>query len=165
VAALAHLPPRDWRLLVVGNTQADQPYTRVVRRQIERLQMSANIRLLGSLPEAQLAEALTGAHALVVPSSYEGFGIVYLEGMAFGLPAIASTAGAAREVITHGEDGLLVALDDSAALAEHLRVLMTDRGRLARMGLAARRRYDAHPGWAHTAARIRDFLLSLISRA
>lgn len=39
------------------------------------------------------------AHTLIVPSSYEGFGIVYLEGMSFGLPAIGTTAGAASELV------------------------------------------------------------------
>ena len=44
---------------------------------------------------------------MVVPSSYEGYGIVYREGMAFGLPAIGTTSGGASEIITDGENGYL----------------------------------------------------------
>jgi glycosyltransferase involved in cell wall biosynthesis len=101
---------------------------------------------------------------MVVPSSYEGYGVVYVEGMGFGLPAIGTTAGAAQEIITHGEDGFLAQPDDSAAVAHALRVLITDRERLAQMGQAARRRYQAQPGWAHTCAQIREFLVRIADR-
>ena len=59
-------------------------------------------------------------HLLAVPSSYEGFGIVYLEGMHFGLPAIAGTDGAAKEIITHGQNGFLVRPGNPQALAHHI---------------------------------------------
>jgi glycosyltransferase involved in cell wall biosynthesis len=95
---------------------------------------------------------------LVVPSSYEGFGIVYLEGMGFGLPPIATTAGAAGEIITHGENGFLVPPGDAAALADCIRLLMQDRERLSAMSLAARQRYDRHPSWQASAAKIREFI-------
>jgi glycosyltransferase involved in cell wall biosynthesis len=98
------------------------------------------------------------AHVLVVPSSYEGFGIVYLEGMGFGLPAIATTAGAAGEIITHGRDGYLIEPDDAAALAGYLHELATDRKLLLRLSLNAMKRFSVQPGWSQTAKSIRDFL-------
>ena len=97
-----------------------------------------------------------------MPSSYEGFGIVYLEGMHFGLPAIASTAGAAQEIITHGQNGFLVAPGDAAALAQCLKTLMKDRQLLLKMSLAAQRRAAAHPTWNESAARVRGFLQGLL---
>ena len=63
-----------------------------------------------------------------MPSSYEGFGIVYLEGMAFGLPALATTAGGAAEIITSGQDGFLVLFPATDALARHLGTLMAGPG-------------------------------------
>ena len=83
---------------------------------------------------------------------------MYLEGMGFGLPAIASTAGAAREIITHGRDGFLVSPGDAVTLARHVQALGQDRGRLLQMGLAAYQRYVAHPTWAESAGRICQFL-------
>ena len=97
----------------------------------------------------------------MVPSSYEGFGIVYLEGMGFGLPAIGTTGGAAGEIIEHGQTGYLIAPDDSRALAEHLQSLAEDRGALTRLSLNARARYLRQPSWTETAKSIRDFLYSL----
>lgn len=150
--------PGEWRLSVVGSLAADAAYAQSIRRQIERKGLSDNVALLGSLGEAELANEFARSHALVVPSSYEGFGIVYLEGMAFGLPAIATTGGAAGEIITHGENGFLIAPDDVEALAGHIQTLMRDRERLAAMSQAALERYHAHPTWEQSAERVRNFL-------
>jgi glycosyltransferase involved in cell wall biosynthesis len=84
--------------------------------------------------------------------------------MGFGLPAIASTAGAAGEIVTHGENGFLVEPGDPLSLAACLELLLQDRPRLAGMGQAALRRFHQHPTWEQSGARIRAFLLSLISQ-
>jgi glycosyltransferase involved in cell wall biosynthesis len=96
---------------------------------------------------------------LVVPSEYEGFGIVYLEGMSFGLPAIGSTAGAAREIITDGANGYLVPPNDPAALAKRLAALASDRDQLAHLSVAARERFLSQPSWADSMAHVRQALL------
>jgi glycosyltransferase involved in cell wall biosynthesis len=101
---------------------------------------------------------LKSAQVLVVPSSYEGFGIVYLEGMAFGLPAIGTTAGAASEIISDGENGYLIPPDDAKLLAKRLLTLADDRELLARMSLNALKRYRQQPTWEETVGEIRDFL-------
>ncbi|MFZ1400644.1 MAG: glycosyltransferase, partial [Candidatus Promineifilaceae bacterium] len=97
------------------------------------------------------------SHLLVVPSSYEGFGIVYLEGMGFGLPAIAGRDGAAHEIITDGVDGFLV--DDAATLRQHLHSLHHNRTQLSQMSHAAQTRFVAHPTWPQSMSQIRNFLL------
>ena len=107
-------------------------------------------------------EKLRQAHVLVVPSSYEGFGIVYLEGMCFGLPAIGTTAGAAAEVIDDGKTGYLIKPNDSASLSVRLRSLAEDRGLLTRLSINARQRYLRQSSWETTAESIRDFLYSTI---
>ena len=107
---------------------------------------------------------LKQAHVLVVPSSYEGFGIVYLEGMAFGLPAIGTTAGAASEIIADSETGYLIAPDDAKTLAARLALLANDRDLLARMSVNALRRYEAQPKWEQTAGQIREFLFERIRK-
>ncbi len=108
LAALAHLARDDWRLTVAGSLDLDAIYVEAIRRQIEDKGLAPRVSLLGALPAMELAARCAASHVMVVPSSYEGFGIVYLEGMHFGLPAIAGTDGAAQEIITHGENGFLV---------------------------------------------------------
>ncbi len=126
---------------------------------------SSTIQFHGPLDNGELAEKLRAAQILVVPSSYEGFGIVYLEGMAFGLPAIGTTAGAASEIISDGETGFLINPDDAETLARRLTLLASDRDLLARMSLNALRRYQQQPTWEQTAAEIRQFLLKMVPGA
>jgi glycosyltransferase involved in cell wall biosynthesis len=111
------------------------------------------------LSEAALQEVLEDGQVLAVPSSFEVFGIVYLEGMAFGLPAIAAAAGGAAEIITHGQNGFLVNPEDPQALARRLFELQTDRSRLTRMARSARQRFWEHPTWEDTTGAIRDFII------
>ena len=85
----------------------DTSYAGSIRRQIEEAGLGARISLLGTVSDQDLAVLLPQHHLLAVPSSYEGFGIVYLEGMHFGLPAIAGTIGAAKELVRHGHNGFL----------------------------------------------------------
>jgi glycosyltransferase involved in cell wall biosynthesis len=159
---LSCLDQDSWRLEVVGGLEVDPAYVRAVRRQIAEAGLTRQVILSGSLTDAELAIRLAENHLLVVPSSYEGFGIVYVEGMGFGLPAIASTAGAAQEIITHGRDGVLVSPGDATTLARHVQALSENRGRLLQMSLAAYQRYMAHPAWAESAERIRQFLRTFV---
>jgi glycosyltransferase involved in cell wall biosynthesis len=123
---------------------------------------TATVHFHGALDNDLLIEKLRKAHVLVVPSSYEGFGIVYLEGMAFGLPAIGTTTGAASEIITNGETGFLIQPDDAQALASHLAALLADSDRLAKMSINALKRYQQQPRWNETAGQIRQFLQAQI---
>jgi glycosyltransferase involved in cell wall biosynthesis len=157
--ALAQLPPQDWQLQVIGSLQADPGYVRQVRDQAAALQ--GKVEFCGTVDHEALVERLHSSQVLVLPSTYEGFGIAYLEGMSFGLPAVATTSGAAGEVITPGQDGFLVEPGDAAALAHVVQDLAHDRLRLAAMGLAARRRFLAHPGWEQSCRAIREFLFRL----
>jgi len=161
VAATARLKTEEWRLEIVGELRTEAGYANRIREQIEGEGLRGNVFLRGALTEAELAETFARSHVLAVPSSYEGFGIVYLEGMGFGLPAIATGAGGAGEIITDGEDGFLIAPGDVEALADHLRRLMNDRERLMEMSLAAQRRFAIRPTWEESTERIRNFLHTL----
>lgn len=153
----------DWTLTVVGR-HADAAYARSVRRQIERAGLGSRVRMAGELSDDDLASVLRQSHVLAVPSRYEGFGIVYLEAMSFGLPVVASAAGGASEVVTDGETGFLVDPDDASAVADAVRTVARDRDRLVAMGRAARRRYEAHPDWTETVGRIRGLLAGVADR-
>ena len=144
-------------LTVVGRA-VDESHVADVRRLVRERGLGDRVRFAGRLSDAELADALRESHVLAVPSRYEGFGIVYLEGMSFGLPAIASRAGGASETVADGETGVLVDPDDPAAVARALDGFAADPDRLARMGRAARRRYERHPDWGETTARVRRLL-------
>jgi glycosyltransferase involved in cell wall biosynthesis len=160
LAALA-LVRAEWRLSVVGRA-ADPAYAWRMAARATRPPLAGRVTWCGGLSDAALAVEMAAAHVMVVPSDYEGFGIVYLEGMAFGLPAIATTGGAAAEVISDGVDGYLVAPGDMAALAERVTTLAGDRVRLVEMSAAARARFARQPTWDDSCAAIRAFLLDIM---
>lgn len=162
LSALQRLPDLEWSLQVVGSSQVDQAYTRRILGQIAAAGLDARVHLHGPLTDEPLADLFRSSHLLVVPSSYEGFGIVYLEGMSFGLPAIAGAAGATGEIIDHGRNGFLVAPEDSVGLADLLIHLAQDRKELANLSLAAWQSYRLHPTWEESMSRIDAFLVERI---
>jgi len=154
--------PSVFRIDVVGSLTSEPQYVEQIQKYIAHKNLSSFVFLHQSLDKEPLIDRLKQAHVLVVPSSYEGFGIVYLEGMCFGLPAIATTAGAAAEIISDGVDGFLIPPENADELASKLGVLRKNREVLIQMSLAARNRYLRQPKWEETAARIREFLLKRI---
>lgn len=147
---------------VVGSLTMEPNYAQQMQEKMQAYGLESQVCFHGPLDREALAEKLRAAQVLVVPSSYEGFGIVYLEGMAFGLPAIGATAGAASEIIQDGETGYLVPPEDAAHLAGRLAALATDRALLARLSVSALQRYRRQPTWEQTAGNIRRFLLKFM---
>ncbi len=84
--------------------------------------------------------------------------------MGFGLPAIASTAGGASEIITPGVDGFLLTPENPTLLSGYLLQLIEDRDLLTGMSLAALNRYQCHPTWEETTSRIRFFLKNIVKQ-
>jgi glycosyltransferase involved in cell wall biosynthesis len=151
------------RVDVVGGMNAEPKYAEELKHLVMVNGLSSSVKFHGTLDNQPLIEMCKQAHVMVVPSSYEGFGIVYLEGMGFGLPAIGTSAGAAKEIITSGEDGYLIEPDDFDTLANHLSELARNRELLVELSLNALRRYKSQPRWEETAKNIREFLYRMVS--
>ncbi len=160
--ALSRLPKDVWMLDVVGSLETDPDYVSKIQRIIESERLGSRIRLLGVLDRSSLTECYLKSQFLAVPSSYEGFGIVYLEAMGYGLPCMAGNVGAAHEVVTHAKDGFLITPGDVDAIAGYIDQLIRDREMLRNMSLAALSRYVVHPTWSDSAEKIRNFLLKMV---
>jgi glycosyltransferase involved in cell wall biosynthesis len=131
-------PDGGARAVLVGSAMfGETDYERSLRALIDDLRLSDRVTMLGFCPDvaAELAGMDVLVHASVLP---EPFGQVVVEGMAAGLPVIASEAGGPAEIITHGVDGLLHAPGDVAALSAVLGVVVTDSALRARLGSAGR---------------------------
>lgn len=157
--ALELLPAGCWRLTVVGRMDVDMGYTQQIERRCRTLPQGSVI-FCGRVSDDELVRQYRSHHLFVLPS-YEGFGIVYLEAMRFGLPVVAATAGAAHEIVTPGENGFLVAPDDAAALAACVGDLQVNRERLLAMSWAAQQRYARHPTWQQSMAGATAWLAAL----
>lgn len=163
VEALSSLKEYHFSLDVVGSLDVDRSCASRVLRSIASHQLTDRVRFHGSLDGESLEERFREAQLFVVPSSYEGFGIVYLEAMAFGLPVIACASGATDEVVLHESTGYLVPPGDPAILARRIESFLEDRELLAHMSVEAFAAFSDHPGWEESMTRIEEFLLALIA--
>jgi glycosyltransferase involved in cell wall biosynthesis len=159
--ALGQLRSLDWRLRIAGRMDVDSHYSTTLRRLAINLGLAERVVFLGSVSESMLESEYRQSQILIVPSQYEGFGIVYLEGMAFGIPAVGTKAGGAEEIIQNGINGLLIVPGDIKALTDGLESLLANRDTLLRMSLAAHRRFGDFPGWGLGMDAVRTYLHSL----
>lgn len=123
IRALAALLPRcpDARLVIVGEGESRLLLKRLVRS----LGLGPAVTFAGWATGQALVAAFQRAAVVVVPSRYEPFGIVALEGMACGRPVVATSAGGLPEFVDEGV-GALVPVDDHLALARVLARLLND---------------------------------------
>jgi phosphatidylinositol alpha-1,6-mannosyltransferase len=131
------------QLVVVG----DGPDRPRLEREAARLSLDGRVRFAGRLDDRALAEAYTQAAVFALPArtrvgreaAGEGFGLVFLEAAAAGLPVVAGNGGAIPEVVRDGETGLLVDPDSPEEVAAAIVRLLRDPGLGRRLGEAGRR--------------------------
>jgi phosphatidyl-myo-inositol alpha-mannosyltransferase len=112
------------------------------------------IRILGKVPEETKWHELERADVLCAPSLRgESFGLVLTEAFANGAPVVASDIAGYRDVVRHGEDGILVPPGDAHALAEALRELYFEPEERSRMAIAAARNVERF-AWPHIADQV-----------
>ena len=96
----------------------------------------------GHVTQEELMRRYASCDVFVLPSNQEGFGIVFLEAMAYSKPAVAARAGGAPEVVVDGETGLLVEHGNRAALVAALSELLAHPERRQQLGETGRRRLE-----------------------
>jgi len=106
-------------LLIVG----DGPDAAAVRRAGAEAGLAGRVHLLGQLSDEDKYRALAAADAFVSASQHEGFGLVFLEAMAYGLPIICYDHGGQTDFLVNGETGFVVALNDLQAFTQAIIVL------------------------------------------
>lgn len=163
--ALRELSPETWRLDVVGALDMDRDYAARLGRRIRELGLQDRITLHGRLDGERLIELYRDSQVFVLPSSYEGFGIVYLEAMSFGLPVVAGASGATDEIVRHEVTGFLVNPADRRSVQLPIERLIADRDLLARVSLAADEDFTRHSTWEQSMTAIESFLSQLVPGA
>jgi glycosyltransferase involved in cell wall biosynthesis len=157
ILCVAHLYPRknveqllDAMALLPGPAALRVVGTGPERGRLETrarsLGVESRVAFLGHVPFDTLAAEYRRADLFCLPSRQEGFGIVFLEAMAAGLPVVAARAAAVPGVVSDGEDGILVSPDSPAELAAVLGRLLSEpaeRQRLGEIGRGLVARFDA----------------------
>ncbi len=148
VAALRQQYPVE--LVVIGKG-ADNP---AIQKLTSRLGIENYVKFLGEISTDELAGQYRSATIVVVPSTYEGFGLPAAEAMACGAPVVATTAGALPEVV--GDAGLLVPPGDVRALVDAISALLDNREKRCSLGEAGHRRTTRNFNWRTAARRTLD---------
>lgn len=123
-----------------------------VRALARRRRVASAVEWLGRCDDATLAAQYRAADVVVVPSSYEPFGLVALEAAAAGTPRVVARTGGLAEQVRDGVTGEVVPPADPAALATAVTRLLHDPARAARLAAAAKRDVRPRHGWDTVAA-------------
>ena len=113
-----------------------------VRKLAESLGLAGEVHFLGQ--RRDVPDLLNAMDIFVLPSYSEGLSLALLEAMAAGLPVIATAVGGLPEVVTDGDNGLLIPPRDAAALAGALERLLADPALAQRLGANAREHVREH---------------------
>jgi glycosyltransferase involved in cell wall biosynthesis len=153
VAALARMREINWRLTIIGSTNLSPITVSSLRQQIARLDLQRRIVLCGELATAQLQDIFDRAHAFVMPSLFEGYGMALTEAMACGLPIVTTTGGALAET---APDAVAIKVEPGSvsALADGLRRILFDSGLRSRLATASWEAGKRLPDWHQTAATV-----------
>ncbi|MFD3165985.1 glycosyltransferase family 4 protein [Herpetosiphon sp. NSE202] len=112
-SVVEHVPQAQ--LVIIG----DGPDHDLLRGVVRAYNLETSVRMLGALADDAEVRAWYGRSSIFcLPSVQEGFGIVFLEAMASGLPIVSTNAAAIPEVVPHGQAGTLVGPSDVAAIAK-----------------------------------------------
>ena len=117
-----------------------------------------HIEFVGRVPDARLDQLYGQSAVFALPSAGEGFGLVFLEAMAHGLPCVCGDRDASAEVVADGLTGYCLPPGDPVAVAEGLGRLLADEGLRRRFGEAGRARYQTEFTAEHFKRRVRAAL-------
>jgi glycosyltransferase involved in cell wall biosynthesis len=137
-AALARTRIRDLRVRIVG----EGPESRRLRAAAAALGLTETVTFLGEITRQALAVEYVGAHCFCLPTVQEGFGLVFAEAMAAGLPIVACRAAAVPELVEDRRTGLLVNPRSPDELAMAMETLLTNARLCEDLGAAGRRRVE-----------------------
>jgi len=161
IAALTHLRHLPWSARFAGGMEFDAAWTSRLQQQVEASGLAGRIEFIGAVANPE--NEYRGADIFVLPSLYEGYGMVFAEALAFGLPIVGARAGAVPEVVP-ADAGILVEPSDIRSLTEALHRLLAEPAYRAELQQGARTAAAELPRWEDTARVISDLARSMSAR-
>jgi glycosyltransferase involved in cell wall biosynthesis len=122
-----------------------------LERKVRGFGLEDDVRFSGWHGRDEIPGLYKDADLFVLPSRHEGMSNALLEAMASGLPVIATDIAGNEELVSHGENGLLVPVEDAEALSGALARLAADRSLRERMGASGRQRVINRYSWKRVA--------------
>jgi glycosyltransferase involved in cell wall biosynthesis len=150
VAALATIVDLPWRLTIAGDRTRNPAVAARLDTDIAAHGLSNRVAVPGAVAPERVIDLYLASDVFVLASRFEGYGMALAEAIAHGLPVVSTMAGAIPDTVPAGA-GLLVPLDDVAALAQALRRLIGDRAERQRLATNARAAAARLPTWQDSA--------------
>ncbi|QGM22003.1 glycosyltransferase [Spiribacter sp. 2438] len=150
ISALGRLADLPWQCTLAGSTGADADWNRHLQQLIADVALAHRIHSPGALSPSALEDAYQQADLFILPSRYEGYGMVITEAVARGLPVVTTDGGALPSTLPPGA-GLTVPVGDSAALAAAIRRVLTEDELRAALEAGARRARRSLQDWDEVA--------------
>lgn len=147
--ALAAITDLEWRAVIVGSPY-DPAHAAELARLHSDLELQGRVTFAGRIPADHLDRLYRDATIFALATRYEGYGIVFDEALAYGLPIVTCRTGAVPDTVP-ADAGLLVPPNDPDAFATALRTLLTDVRRRRALAQASARAAAALPSWRDTA--------------
>ena len=160
VRALAQVADRDWQLTIVGPTDRSVEALAALEAAIGETGLGPRITVAGPAAPERLEAYYASADVFVLPSLYEGYGMVLAEAMARGLPIVCTTGGAAAATVPDAA-AFKVPPVDVQALGSAIRRVLDDPARRRQMSDAAWAAGQKLPRWEDTARTIADVIRNL----
>jgi glycosyltransferase involved in cell wall biosynthesis len=160
VRALAAVRDLPWHATFVGSLDRDRETAARVRALVDEGGLAGRIALAGEAGEEGVAAYYAAADVFVLPTLYEGYGMVVAEAVARGLPVVATPTGGIPALL-EGGGGVLVPGGDPDALAAALRRILEDQGYRARLAAQARAARDRLQTWETAVDRMAEALRRL----
>lgn len=161
--ALERIRAVPWTCACAGSLDRAPDYSRAVLAQSKAAGLEGRIEFSGECDVRTLDDIYHGASLFVLPSWYEGYGMVFAEALVRGLPVVSTTGGAIPQTVP-GSAGFLVPPGDDVALAEALVSLLAGSAgaaRRARLATEARKHALKLPGWDYSVGLLARSLLEL----
>ena len=155
ISALADLAGLDWQARFVGGDHFDKDWAQILRKQVAKEKLESRIHFAGLVPDVDIE--YQQADVFVLPSRFEGYGMVFAEALSAGLPIIATRAGAVPDLVPDTA-GLLVAPDNPGALAEAIHSVLTADGLRQQLQTGARACAEKLPTWRESAEKVFNLL-------
>jgi glycosyltransferase involved in cell wall biosynthesis len=157
VRALAIAADRQWHLTVIGSVDRHPRTVEHLRSELHAAGLDSRVSFVGEADAATISAYYQRSDLFVLPTEYEGYGMVVAEALAHGLPVVSTPVGAIPELV--GTDaGVMVPVGDAAALAAALTKALDDprwRGSLAEGAARVRERLNS---WEAAAKQMEDVL-------
>lgn len=163
IAALAAVADVPWTATLIGR-DTDQAYGQMLRDQVRQFGLEDRIEFAGYVAPDALTQHYAAASLFALATHYEGYGMVFAEAMAHGLPIVTCDGGAVSQTVP-GDAGLLTPVGDATAFATALRRVLVDDALRRQMSTASARHGRALPDWDTTARHVACLITEIASQA